>query len=295
MFTIGEIDITGYNRFTEGLHNALFGTGQTGDARLLVRTEGAQLAWGISTALGPRTKAKGVAAVEKDIRREFAPGPQQAFEQSQRKPRFGETDITWLYAGPNFLVGVRDADLQPGMSQSSMRAKLKEARTAGFPRGNTWPAIGQRGKQHIKRLNRTVVGQSALQKLIDGLSGRVGLLRARFAHDAFRLGRKTIPKWLRDHFDTVGNDGTAILNESPGSDAHYIEFGARAPGLVSNPHIQKAIQGAIHQREHKLREKMEKILIGYTYDWNTGRVFMKHRGEDMLKELEANERMFEDS
>jgi len=292
MLTADSIDMTGYNRFVEGLHNALIGTGQNGDMALVARSEAAQINWGIAVALGPKTKEKGERAMERDVKREFAPGPAQAFEQSKRKSVYGETNITWLYAGPSFLVGVRDEDVQPGLSESGMRAKMKTARTASFPRGKAWPQIGMRGKQHVKRLNRTVISRDRFAALLAKMYGRLGLLKARFAHNASELGKKTIPKWLRDHFGTVGNDGTSILRTSPAGDSFYLEFGARGPGLVSNPRIQKAIHRVISERKHKLRDKMEKILQGYTYDYNTGRVFRRHRGEEMIRELEANEELF---
>jgi hypothetical protein len=39
--------------------------------------------------------------------------------------------------------------------------------------------------------------------------------------------------------------------------------------------------------------KTKKLLAGYVYDWNTGRIFQRNRGEEMLKQLEANEEMFD--
>ena len=288
-----SFDMTGYNRFVTGLELALIGTGQDGDMQLVAKVEARQLAMGISSALGPRTQEAGQKKLERDIRKEFAPGPDQVFDQAKRKSKVFETDITWLYAGPAFLVGVRDADYQPQMSQSAMQAQFNAARAAGFARGNARVELGRRGKQHVYRWNRTIVSRERFAAFARSAGGRIGRLRAMFAATAKQLGQKRIPQWLNDQIDKVKADSTAIFRITGSGAAFAIEFGARAPGVASNPHIQKAIHGAVETRRHKLKEKMEKILAGYAYDWQTGRVFRRNRGEEMLRELEANEELYQ--
>jgi len=286
-------DMTGYNKFVTGLEHALFGTGQDGDMHLVCKVEARQLAMGISNALGPKTKEAGVKKLEKDIRKEFAPGPEQIFEQSKRKSRVFDTGITWLYAGPSFLVGVRDEDFQPNLGVDAMKQQFTAARSAGFTRGNAWSPLGQRGKQHVLRHNRTLVSRERFDALIKSMGGRIGRLRAMFAATARDLGQKRIPGWLLEQIDKVKADSTAIFRITGSGTNFAIEFGARAPGVASNPHIQKAIHGVIEERKHKLKEKMAKIIQGYTYDWNTGAVFKRNRGEQMMHELEANEEIYQ--
>ena len=38
---------------------------------------------------------------------------------------------------------------------------------------------------------------------------------------------------------------------------------------------------------------MAKILQGYKYDWNTGAVFKPNTGEQILKQIEANEQLYD--
>lgn len=286
-------DMRGYSRFVEGLQNALIGTGQDGDMALVCKVEARQLALGIAGALGPKSKEAGAKKIEKDIRKEFAPGPAQIFEASKRKSRVFETGITWLYAGPSFLVGVRDEDFQPQMGVDAMRKQFTAARTAGFPRGNVQTALGMRGQQGVVRWNRAIVSKERFAALENTMFSRVGRLKAMFAFTAYKLGAKRIPAWVHDQFSKVEADGTAIFRFVGTGPNFAIEFGARAPGVASNPHIQKAIHGQVELRKHKLLEKIKKVLIGYTYDWNTGAVFRPHRGEQMMRELEANEELFD--
>lgn len=294
MIELQEIDMSGFNRFKDGLLLALIGTGQDGDLHKLVDSEVRQLSWEIAREIAPN-RAKGEQRMEKDIKRVFAPGPQTAFEQSKRKPLYGETDITWLYAGPAFLVGVRDEDIQIGMSLEAMKKTLSEQRAAGYPRGKAWESLGARGRQHVQRHNRTLVSRERFAGLVKLLSSRIGRQAATFAYAAWKLGKKSIPAWLKAHFGTVASDGAAIFRVLGQGDNYTIEFGSKTPGIVSNPHIREKINTAIENRAHKLKEKMAKILAGYTYDWETGRVFRRNRGEEMLRELEANEQAFEEA
>jgi hypothetical protein len=297
MLTLEPIDMAGFNRFKDGIVMALIGTGQDGDLHKVARSETKELAWEIARQLAPgkasELEAKGTAKIEKDVKREFAPGPRVAFEQSKRKPQFGETDITWLYAGPAFLVGVWDSDLQPAMSMDAMAKTLSSARSAGYPRGQAWVQLGQRGKQHVQLHNRTIVSRDRFQALVRRQAARLGRQAATFAFTAWKLGKKSMPDFLKRHFDALASDGAAIFRPLGGDADYAIEFGSRTPGIVSNPHTRRKIKNAVENRRHKMVAKTKKLLAGYVYDWNTGRIFQRNRGEEMLKQLEANEEMFD--
>jgi len=291
----GHIDMTGWNRFKDALILSLVGTGQDGDFHKVVKSQAGLLAWEISAQIGPSTKQKGQAKVNRDVAKEFSPGPDRAFDQSKRKPKHGETGITWLYAGPSFLVGVRDADLEPQMETGEMKKKLDAARAANFPRGKAWVGLGKRGRQHVQLHNRTIVSKDRYFALVKAVSDRIGRLRATFASAAEHLGKRNIPKWIKDLFPSVRSDGAAIFEFSGSADNFNLAFGSRAPGVMSNPTIQKKIHNAVHTREHKMEAAVNKLLAGYTYDWNTGRVFRRNRGEEMMKELETNAEAFENA
>lgn len=289
---IASVDIRGYTRFVEALQNALIGSGQDGDMKAVVRSEVRMLSMELASKVGYKTKESGRKAIEKDVRRVIAPGPEVAFVASKRKPAVLETGITWLYAGPSYLVGVRDEDLQLQMPMDAMKTALNTARAAGFPRGKGWSLLSNRGKQHVMMRNRIITTRARFDALVDSVAGRAGVLKAKFALAAKKLGQNRIPSWVSTHFDKVEQDGTAIFRFVGTGETFAIEFGARAPGVLSNNHIQSIIHSAIHTRRHKLNEKISKVLQGYTYDWNNGHVFKKNKGEEMMKQLEANEQAF---
>lgn len=289
---LASIDIRGYTRFVEGLQNALIGTGQNGDMAAVVKSEVRMLSMELANKVGYKTKESGRKAIEKDVRKVIAPGPAVAFEASKRKGAVFETGITWLYAGPAYLVGVRDEDLQLQMPLDAMKTALNTARAASFPRGKGWSLLSKRGKQHVMLRNRILTTRARFDALVDAVAGRAGILKAKFALAAHKLGQNRIPGWVSTHFAKVEQEGSAIFRYVGTGDNFAIEFGARAPGVASNEHIQSRIRSALHTRRHKLNEKIAKVLQGHIYDWNTGRVFKRNKGEEMMKELEANEQAF---
>lgn len=290
-----DVDIRGFSRFIEGLQNSLIGTGQDGDLMAVVKSEARQLAMEISREVGPKRKEQVEKTIKRNAKYVFAPGPEVTFEQSKRKSSVFETGITWLYAGSRFLVGVRDGDLQSQMSLDAMQKSFEEARKANYPRGKAWTQLGMRGKQHVLRWNRTITTRERFDALLRATSARIGRLRATFAFAAFKLGQTRIPAWVSTHFSAVEAEGTAIFRVAGTGNTFAIEFGSRAPGVATNPAITKKINHAIENRKHQLLEKTKKVLQGYTYDWNTGHIFKRHRGEEMMKTLEANERAFEEA
>jgi hypothetical protein len=288
-----EMDIRGFSRFVESLQNALIGTGQDGDLLAVCKSEVRQLAMEIAREVGPQNQEAGRKSITKDGKKVFAPGPELAFEAGKRKPAVFETGLTWLYAGPSFLVGVRDEDLQPQMGGDAMRKQFTTQRAAGYPRGKAWTVLGRRGKQSVLRWNRTITSRERFERLVEVMLKRVGRLAAKFAYAAHKLGQNRIPAWVAHHFKDIEQDGSAIFRFTGSGPAFAIEFGARAPGVVSNPLIQRKIHTSIEKRKHILLDKIKKIVMGYTYNWNTGHVFLPRKGEEMMKQLEANEEAFD--
>jgi hypothetical protein len=275
MFTLETIDISGLGRSLNGLSNALVGTGQTGALAMLVRTEVRQLAWEISNELGPKTLEKASAKMEKDLKKVFHPAANsrtgEAYELFEGK-QAGNGDTRWLYAGPNFLVGISPDDYVPGLSADQMQTIYNNLRHTD--RGIAWPQKGIRGKQHVIILNRLLVAKQRFKEFLKLKINRLGRLRAIFAYSAFLLGHRNIPAWIKKHFDSVSADGRAIFDVSKLSGPNpEITFGGSAPGVQSNPHIQKKIQTAIHRREEIAHAKLRKVLMGAVYDFNTGAIY----------------------
>lgn len=287
-----SVDMRGYSRFYNGLISALVGTGQDGDLAAVCKSEVRTLSMELAHKVGYKSKESGRKAIEKDVRKVIAPGPEVVFEASKRKSAIYETGITWLYAGPAYLVGVRDEDIQLEMSLDAMKTALNTARAASFPRGKGWSLLSKRGKQHVMMRNRILTTRARFDALVNSVAGRAGILKSKFAFAAHKLGQLRIPSWIATHFGNVEQNGSAIFRFVGSGDTFAIEFGARAPGVLSNEHIQSGIQSALHTRRHKLHEKTAKVLQGHIYDWNTGRVFKRNKGEEMMKQLEANEQAF---
>jgi len=287
MFT-ADVDIRGFNRFVSGLQNALIGTGQEGALFDVVKSEVKQLSLEISRELGPRTLAIGEKRISRDIRGTFAPGPVPAFSGRQRG---GDKGINWLFAGPTFLIGTKSDDPypEPGAMTEALRFDLNHG-----GRGKKIISLGVRGKQHVRLLNRWVVANERIEQLMRRLALRIGRLRASFALAAKQLGFDRVPVWISRHFDAVRLQGIGIFRyHIEGNEVKAIEFGSRAPGVVSNERIQRHIHNAIQARRYAVNAKMNAVLGGYTYDWNTGKVFFKNRGREILAQLEANEAMYE--
>ena len=66
-----EIDITGLNNFNSQLLGVLIGTGQGGDATMLVRTEAGQLANEIQALIGPKKQSDGNKKIKNRRRKPF--------------------------------------------------------------------------------------------------------------------------------------------------------------------------------------------------------------------------------
>lgn len=271
-----EYDMTGLSRFVSELSGAVFGNGQDGDIHRILKTESGQLAWDISQALGPGSKDEGDTKAMRDVKGFLTTLPAYSnLDEEQQYSHYG--DFTWLQAGPAFLVGINDEDNQPTASGEDALIYLRAGQKQGS-RGKAYIDLGTRGRQHIKRLNRTRVSSSAFRYVARSIQDKVGTLRASFAFAAAQLiPGKRIPAWISRHFATKAN-GRAIFNDAGlNGENPFLEFGSSAPGVESNSKITEAIAGQIEKRKRILQAKIKKVLRGYAYDWNTGRVF--HRNE----------------
>jgi len=272
-----DIDLAGLNGFLQGLATVLHGTGQAGEGDLqrLMKTEAGQMAWDYSEALGPKTKADATDSIEKSINEQMSDKPRYSnLDQDQQYSSTNE--FTWLAAGPNFLVGINNEDNRTDLSPGAAYDLFRQAQKAGA-RGNAWLEVGQRGHQHVLRLNRIRITAAAKKSILRFIRDNlVGELRASFASTAEKLlPGKRIPDWVRDKIFQVDQKGKSIFNLSALNNATnpYIEFGSHAKGVQSNPIIVEKLAAATESRKYKIAEKIKKILAGHAYDWNTGRVF----------------------
>lgn len=268
-----DYDLKGLSRLVSSLSGALFGNGEDGDLHRVLKTEGGQLAWDISQNLGPATKDAGNAKVERQAKAFLTTLPGYSnLEEGQQYS--GTADFTWLQAGPGFLLGINDEDNQMNASGSDALTYMRAGQRSGS-RGKAFVELGRRGKQKILRLNRTRVSKSAFNSATRAIKEKFGTLRASFAFTAAKLiPGKRVPQWISRHFGTRAN-GRAVFNEAGLSHPTepFLEFGSTSPGVESNPAIVEAIGSGTTRRKILLEAKLKKVLAGYAYDWNTGRVF----------------------
>lgn len=270
-------ELKGLGEMISALHGALFANGENGDIHRVLKTEAGQLAWRISEQLGPRTKEAATGKITRDVKQFLTDRP--AYSNLDEGQQYSSTaDFTWIEAGPNFLAGINDEDNQTGASGADALAMFRAGQQLGG-RGKAYEHMGARGKQHVLRLNRTRVSKSALRYVVRSIEQKVGTLRASFAFTAAQLiPSKRIPAWLAKLFPSRAN-GRALFNEAGLNHPTepFIEFGSTAKGVESNPDIAEHIRAAVKNSQYIMAEKLKKVIAGYAYDWNTGRVF--HRRE----------------
>jgi len=278
-----EIDMTGLNNFNSQLLGVLIGTGQGGDATMLVRTEAGQLANEIQAALGPKTKSKADAGVKNNVQTflnsdwsDRAGRKKYSTFTSESQTESSHTGFRWLTAGPNWVLGIKDEDYQMGMSADvALKNYMKDK--AQRSRGKAYIELGTRsakqGKhQHLLMLNRTRVTKATFTGVVKTISEKVGQSRAAFAYAATQLlPGKSYPSWISKHFPGV--NGKAIFVDSKSVEFPTVTIGSRAKGVNSNPYIVDKIARAVEARKRIMASKIKNILKGYSYNWKTGQTF----------------------
>ena len=82
-----------------------------------------------------------------------------------------------------------------------------------------------------------------------------------------------------------GDQATAVVTGTltavgPGDPFAFIESTTRAPGVQSNPALVAKIQAAMENRSEKVFAKLKKVVAGFKYDWETGKVFRQRADND---------------
>ena len=269
---VAEYDMTGLNDFVSGLTGAFFGeSGEGGDGSKVLMVETGQLGGRIGDALGPKTKAAANKRIQADVKQQLSILPRYAVE-TQEGVKYA--DFTWLAHGGGFVMGINDEDNQVSATGAEALAMFRAGQRAGS-RGKTIIGLGQRGHQSVLRLNRIRVSKSAMNYVALSIAEKTGELRAAFYRVAIQFTRKRVPQWILQKVDQTIASGKSTLNDDQagaGAEA-FIEFGVRAPGVTGNAAITVKIQGAVERSKVMLAEKFRKVLAGYKYDWETGRVF----------------------
>lgn len=280
MKSLISVDLTGLERFNSELLGTLFGRGDSGDARRFVEVESGQLAQDCSDSLGG-SQAGGEKKIERDFKRFMSIKPVfgEGFE-SKSNPG----DMIWLNAGPKILTGMNKSDdyssENPGGAVTIFRYEQKknpDGRGMKYESLDFYLTGGRGGNraQHVQRLNRISLSAQAFAGAIKAIAFNVGILRASFAFTAEKLlvRKKSPPAFVARHIASQAQ-GRAIFNPiGLATTSPIMEFGSRAYNVVSNKWVSGRISAAVEKRKAKAAIKLEKVLLGYTYDWNTGRVF----------------------
>lgn len=283
MITGASIDFSGMAEDLRQMYAVMIGNGhgETGDLNRVAEIEAGQMAWDISMALGPATKEGAKKYIERDLKQYLTDKPRYLNLSADQQESSAYSEFRWLYAGPNFLVGINMEDDRTDAGVAEALQFVRAGQKTGS-RGKAWEHLGNRGRQHILRLNRTRVSRSTLsgayRQIRDTL---VGEMRATFASAAkLLLPAKRVPGWVEEKIAQVEAKGKTHFApmRGEGSEA-YLEFGSHAKGVESNPKVREKIQGAVDQRRFKLNAKIQKLIQGYTYDFENGRVFKSRANE----------------
>lgn len=257
------------------------------DGRQLVRTEAALLAADIADGLGPQNITRGNSSVLRGVKKSFFPlknGIQPFFGTGA-----GKGDIHWLFGTKKKIHALVGADPMDVRLDANADTMIKIRR---FRQGGAWQDLGNfshittdsRGRkrrvytkfnqsQHAYRINRTLVTPEAFRDFYERGKQFVGQLKASFAYTAQQLGKSERRQWVSRHFPTKAGGKAILIDNSDKSGLPQITFGSSAKGVLSNPRIAAVIQSRVSYRSKLIAEKLKKVLSGYSYDFNNGRVF----------------------
>lgn len=219
-----------------------------------LKIQGGLLIKDLISLASPKSKAKGEAKIESDVRMVFAPLPSEPFG---REKRGGKHGMSYLYASPGALMGVKNEDYRPKMEVPAMRGELRRIKH----RGKKWINIGGRGQQVKMRVNRIVVGKGNFRKLIKAVADRVGLQKAAWAVGWRELGVSgSIPPWVSRHL-TSGAARGVLVNGLSNPERPYLQIISRASGVEKKSALIK-MRGAIKKRMGAMQADMKLYLAG---------------------------------
>jgi len=261
------------------LVGALLGKGaSSGDLQNLLRVETGQMAADTSRNMPPSALGKADKQMRKQVKSVLTTSPDHSIFVRENQHNSSYPDFTWLTAGPKFLIGIKDEDNQLHATQADAIESYR-AGVGNRGMGNSGKSrinLGERGKQRIYQVNRILVSKSAMKGVMESIKSKFGQLKASFARTTNELlGTNSFPAWVTKQIPNVVSNGKSVFTDASRSSETegFIVFGSRASGVVNNPAVNGKINSSIARRVYITKEKLAKILKGYSYDWNNGRVF----------------------
>jgi hypothetical protein len=252
-----------------GLREALIASGQSGDAAVIVKDESRRLATEISNQTPPKKKATLERKIGRDVGGNFSILTSNIPAAAQ-----GNKQMRWLVAGPRFLYGVPPShDLRSGTADLLSIHRGLRKRGSGERTKKLFP-LGQRGKQHVYRVNRYIVTPKAIASLRRTLAAKIGRMKASWAATAIALGEATIPAWVRKHIPSPKAVTDLSGLSRPASPS--VLFGSRSPGVSRTGDM---VRRATQVRLKKVIARIRLILNGYKQDIAQGKAPRKHGKE----------------
>lgn len=257
-----------------------------------VKTEAASLAGEIAHQIGPAGVEEMMEGITLDVKKIL----NRAFSDRNQSPNYSNlsetqqessiADFTWLAAGPNFLLGINNEDLQLQAGTDAAYEMFRVGQAQGG-RGAAYVPLGKHYRQNVVRLNRTRVSIAAFNGVIARVKKTVGEAKAVFVSTCYKLGgRRRFRTWVTDKIEQAEEKEKVIFDEMGLKNAANpsITFGGDAPGFESNPKIRAAMDGAVKFREYQMTQRLEKMIRGAVMKINTGQVYFAkgELGEDEI-------------
>lgn len=244
----------------DSLQAALIGSGQSGDAISIVRSEAKQLSRTITNFVPPLRgdgEAVGAHAVEVGIRAVFSEASPALIDEVGSK--HGIRDVhTYVTEKDSSRLALDWQNIDPlGDRIAEYHKRFRDPRTGKTPRAlrsvkGTWAA-------------RVVVPQGTLQPYIDREKKRVGMWKSSWAFAGAQLGHR-FPRWISRHFGILGN--LTVYQENLSDRLRpTITLGSRYPG---NFRIANDIKTAMKVRAKAVEKRIRLILSNYSQQFNHG-------------------------
>lgn len=272
---VATTDMTRLNRQIGGLREALIGSGQMGDAAVIIEDETRRFTKQVINlipppGLGQSAQQQGEMAVNRDLLKVFTPVNEDFLTHVGSEFGMNGIDTWFTHPGTGKHYELKWDRIDP--TGSGM---------AGFHRANQ----NRRGRTRNRK--RQVAGKwsaayvIAFQEFNDYLKkiqSHVGWRKAAFGKFFKALGGR-LPKWIDRH---AGASASEMHNDLENRNNPSVTMIARAPGLLDD---QRIVSDAVRIRAEAIRRRIKLILSGYAKDVKQGIIIARkeHRsyGEDL--------------
>lgn len=192
-------------------------------------------------SLPPTSRGRLEKKIAGDARSVFQSSDSVMFRGKQR----GKDDMVWMNAGPTFLTGVKREQYRQQSSAAEMIGIYKANKGK---LGNRYTKLGNRGKQHVQRLNRFVVKKSALNRFVKIQQGKTGKLKASvaLAWNALAIKGRRPARWIARHIEARTAKGSFSDSTRHGTNPSFTIISNQAG--VGKPFAISIIRSALRRR-----------------------------------------------